>query len=136
MTEDWQIRPDASEELSEFEELSSLPLFDTANSVSRRTTGSSGVAPQRSNRRRNQRSRKIRELLQSLPQGVRYVGEASDYNEERIVYLAKRRQQELAQVPAKEIQLRTYHHSQGESLSFLICQFVINIEKVTVKGLI
>lgn len=95
-SDDWQIGPDSSEEQPEYEELSSLPLYDSVYSVTRRTTGSSAAPPANSNSRRGQRSRKIRELLNALPRGVRYIGDASDYNEERIVYLAKKRQAELA----------------------------------------
>lgn len=76
--------------------------------MTRRTSGLSAAPPANSNSRRGQRARKIRELLKSLPRGVRYVGDAADYNEERIVYLAKQRQQELANVAAKQIDLRIY----------------------------
>lgn len=80
----------------------------------------------------------MRALLNALPRGVTFIGDSSDFTEERLLYLKTKRDQELARVPTNEIKLREYQPSdQGaKSKVILVCQFTIEIEAVTVKGLI
>jgi hypothetical protein len=55
-----------------------------------------------------------------------------------MIFFAKKRQQELAHFPKDQIKLRAYESSNWDENceEFLICQFVIDIELVTIKGLI
>ena len=138
------IRPqwmDGNQQLYERSEFSDMPSssISSHNSVTRTasTKPHSTLTPQKS-KRRVQRSRKIRNLLSALPVGVKYIGDPYDFNEERMIFFAKKRQQELAHFPKDQIKLRAYESSNCDENceEFLICQFVIDIELVTIKGLI
>jgi hypothetical protein len=43
--------------------------------------------------------------------GVKYIGDPYDFNEERMIFFAKKRQQELAHFPKDQIKLRAYESS-------------------------
>ena len=138
------IRPQWMEGNQQFDERSELgdtPISSNSslNSVTRTDYPKlqSMITPQKS-KRRVQRSRKIRNLLNALPVGVKYIGDPHDFNEERMILFAKKRQQEPAHFPKEQVKLRVYESSNCDKNceAFLICQFVIDIELVTIKGLI
>jgi hypothetical protein len=73
-----------------------------------------------------------------LPAGVSYVGELADYNSERFVWVAAERQKWLNAHPETPIELKPFQQGSAGPLTdtFKICEFVIDIERVSVKGLI
>jgi hypothetical protein len=61
-------------------------------------------------KRRVQKSKKICMLLNDLPEGVTYIGDLADFNEEQLLLFAKMRQKELSCMPAHMIKLRPFNN--------------------------
>lgn len=77
-------------------------------------------------------------LLCSLPEGVTFIGDPSDFNEVFLSLLAKERQKQLSAQPKIKVELQQYKNTSTlrNTDQFLICQFVIDISRISVKDLI
>ena len=77
-------------------------------------------------------------ILNKLPEGVTFIGDPSDFNKESIILIAKEREKQLAAQPKIKVDLQEYKTTSNlhNSDQFQICQFVIDISRITVKGLI
>ena len=89
-------------------------------------------------KRRFLKNKKLKIILTSLPEGVTFIGDSQDFNEEFVTLLAKERSKQLAAHPNMKVELQEYKNPSGihKTDQFLICQFVIDIVRISVKDLI